>query len=89
MARKPNPSRPYYASVIAKVRTDKNLTQTQLGELIGRKGYTVKSYEMGKRIPSVKTLYRILAVTDNFNSIDLLIDILNHPDAGRAGRAER
>jgi len=57
---------------IKELRLDKNLTQEELGILLGVKKNTVCQWETGKRIPSLSMLRAIAAY---FNcTIDDLID---------------
>lgn len=73
--------KPYYITVIAKLRKKAGLTQEQLANKTGMSISAVKKYETGKRVPSADVLYRILAVTDNFNSVDLFMDILKNGES--------
>ncbi len=59
MPRKANPDRPEYAKIIAEARKQRNLSQMQLGQLIGRDTATVKKYEGGKVIPPFFVLMKI------------------------------
>ncbi len=59
MPRKANPDRPEYAKVIAEARNQKNLSQFQLGQLIGRDTATIKKYEGGKVLPPFFVLMKI------------------------------
>ena len=62
MPRKANPDRPEYAKVIAEARNQKNLSQFQLGQLIGRDTATIKKYEGGKVLPPFFVLMKISRV---------------------------
>ena len=73
--------KPYYITVIAKLRKKAGLTQEQLANKTGMSISAVKKYETGKRVPPADVLYRILAVTDNFNSVDLFMDILKNGES--------
>lgn len=59
MPRKANPNRPEYAKLIAEAREGLNLSQQQLGQLIGRDTATVKKYEGGKILPPFFVLMKI------------------------------
>ncbi len=60
---------------LKKLRTEKNLTQKELGEKINLNGSTISFYERGKRIPDYKTLNQL---ADFFNvSTDYLIGRMN------------
>ncbi len=59
MPRKANPNRPEYAKLIAEAREGQNLSQQQLGQLIGRDTATVKKYEGGKILPPFFVLMTI------------------------------
>ncbi len=59
MPRKANPNRPEYAKLIAEARESQNLSQQQLGQLIGRDTATVKKYEAGKILPPFFVLMTI------------------------------
>lgn len=73
MPRKPNPSRPRYASMIAEARNAKGWTQTELGERVGKDGASIKKYEGGKVVPPFDTLFRICKVLelDPYDVMDL------------------
>ena len=52
------------------LRLEQNLTQGQLGEIIGVKHFSIYSYEKGRSCPEMKSL---IALADYFNvSIDYL-----------------
>ena len=59
MPRKANPDRPEYAKIIAEARNQQNLSQFQLGQLIGRDTATIKKYEGGKVLPPFFVLMKI------------------------------
>ncbi len=59
MPRKANPNRPEYAKIIAEARNQQNLSQFQLGQLIGRDTATIKKYEGGKVLPPFFVLMKI------------------------------
>ena len=40
-------------------RKEHKLTQTQVGELVGKKKTTVASWEQGQTVPDIETLYRL------------------------------
>lgn len=40
-------------------RKEKGLTQTQVGELVGKTKTAVASWEQGKTIPDIETLYHL------------------------------
>lgn len=40
-------------------RKEKNLTQTQVGEIVGKKKTTVATWEQGKTMPDIDTLYQL------------------------------
>lgn len=40
-------------------RKEKNLTQTQVGEIVGKKKTTVATWEQGKTMPDIETLYQL------------------------------
>ena len=62
MPRKANPNRPEYAKIIAEARNQQNLSQFQLGQLIGRDTATIKKYEGGKVLPPFFVLMEISRV---------------------------
>ena len=59
MPRKANPDRPEYAKIIAEARNQQNLSQFQLGQLIGRDTATIKKYEGGKLLPPFFVLMKL------------------------------
>ena len=69
---------PTFAERIKELRLEKNLTQTQLGEIIGVKHFSIYSYEKGRACPEMKSL---VALADYF---DVSMDYL----AGRTDRKE-
>ena len=69
---------PTFAERIKELRLEKNLTQTQLGEIIGVKHFSIYSYEKGRACPEMKGL---VALADYFGvSMDYL--------AGRTDKRE-
>lgn len=40
-------------------RKEYKLTQTQVGEIVGKKKTTVASWEQGQTVPDIETLYRL------------------------------
>ena len=69
---------PTFSEIIKELRLEKNLTQTQLGEIIGVKHFSIYSYEKGRACPEMKSL---VALADYFNvSMDYL--------AGRTDKRE-
>lgn len=67
-----------FSERIKELRLEKSLTQTQLGEIIGVKHFSIYSYEMGRACPEMKGL---VALADYFEvSIDYL--------TGRSDRRE-
>ena len=40
-------------------RLDANLTQKQVGEIVGKKPTTVATWEQGKTMPDIETLYHL------------------------------
>ena len=66
MPREANPDRPLYAKIIAEGRKDLQLSQLQLGQLIGRDTASIKKYEGGKVVPPFFVLMKI-ATTLNLN----------------------
>lgn len=40
-------------------RLEANLTQKQVGEIVGKKPTTVATWEQGKTMPDIETLYRL------------------------------
>ncbi len=79
MPRKANPDRPEYAKIIAEARKQQNLSQLQLGQLIGRDTATIKKYEGGKVVPPFFVLMKIADVL----SLDkrLLADLVMKEDS--------
>lgn len=67
-----------FSERIKELRLEKNLTQTQLGEIIGVKHFSIYSYEKGRACPEMKGL---VALADYF---DVSIDYLT----GRTDRRE-
>ncbi len=67
MPREANPDRPLYAKIIAEGRKEQQLSQLQLGQLIGRDAASIKKYEGGKVVPPFFVLMKI-AETLNLNS---------------------
>lgn len=59
MPRKANPDRPEYAKIISEARKQRDLSQQQLGQLIGRDTATIKKYEGGKVVPPFFVLMKI------------------------------
>jgi len=47
---------------IKMLRTEKGLTQAELGELLGKGGSTVRMWELDKSSPDRKALYRICEI---------------------------
>lgn len=67
-----------FSERIKELRLEKSLTQTQLGEIIGVKHFSIYSYEKGRACPEMKGL---VALADYFEvSIDYL--------TGRSDRRE-
>ena len=61
---------PTFSERIKELRLEKNLTQTQLGEIIGVKHFSIYSYEKGRACPEMKSL---VALADYFDvSMDYL-----------------
>ena len=69
---------PTFSERIKELRLEKNLTQTQLGEIIGVKHFSIYSYEKGRACPEMKSL---VALADYF---DVSMDYL----AGRTDKRE-
>ena len=67
-----------FSERIKELRLEKNLTQTQLGEIIGVKHFSIYSYEKGRACPEMKGL---VALADYF---DVSMDYL----AGRTDKRE-
>lgn len=44
---------------LVEMRKAHGLTQTEVGEIVGKKKTTVGSWEDGKSLPSLETLYRL------------------------------
>lgn len=44
---------------LVECRKEFKLTQTQVGELVGKKKTTVASWEQGQTVPDIETLYRL------------------------------
>lgn len=80
MPRKANPNRPEYAKLIAESRENLNLSQQQLGKLIGRDTATVKKYEAGKILPPFFVLMKI-ADELSLNKRDLAIMVMKDDPA--------
>ena len=67
-----------FSERIKELRLEKNLTQTQLGEIIGVKHFSIYSYEKGRACPEMRGL---VALADYFEvSMDYL--------AGRTDKRE-
>lgn len=62
MPREANPDRPLYAQLIAEGRKKRQLSQLQLGQLIGRDAASIKKYEGGKVVPPFFVLMKIADV---------------------------
>lgn len=61
-----------FSERIKELRLEKSLTQTQLGEIIGVKHFSIYSYEKGRACPEMKGL---VALADYFEvSIDYLTE---------------
>lgn len=41
------------------IRKEKGLTQSQVGDLVGKKETTIASWEQGLSLPDLQTLYRL------------------------------
>lgn len=54
----------FFASTLKKIRSDKNITQQQLAELIGLSRYTIQDWEAAKRTPSLDMLPKIAKALD-------------------------
>ena len=67
-----------FSERIKELRLEKNLTQTQLGEIIGVKHFSIYSYEKGRACPEMRGL---VALADYF---DVSMDYL----AGRTDNRE-
>jgi DNA-binding XRE family transcriptional regulator len=67
-----------FSERIKELRLEKNLTQTQLGEIIGVKHFSIYSYEKGRACPEMRGL---VALADYF---DVSMDYL----AGRTDKRE-
>lgn len=46
---------------IIALRVEGHMTQTELGDILGKKKTTVATWEQGKAMPDAPTLYRIAA----------------------------
>lgn len=46
---------------LVECRKEFKLTQTQVGELVGKKKTTVASWEQGQTVPGIETLYKLAA----------------------------
>ena len=44
---------------LVECRIEANLTQKEVGDLVGKKPTTVASWEQGKTLPDIDTLYRL------------------------------
>lgn len=44
---------------LVECRLEANLTQKEVGDLVGKKPTTVASWEQGKTLPDIDTLYRL------------------------------
>ncbi len=51
-----------YKSLIRKYRKKKNLSQNELGSMIGTPGYTVSDWECGKIVPSRESFNKMMAI---------------------------
>lgn len=49
---------------LAECRFEHNLTQKEVGEILGKKPTTVATWEQGKSMPDVETLYRLAKYYD-------------------------
>jgi len=67
-----------FSERIKELRLEKNLTQTQLGEIIGVKHFSIYSYEKGRACPEMRGL---VSLADYF---DVSMDYL----AGRTDKRE-
>ena len=59
----------FFGKRLKEERIRKNFTQTELGDLVGVSKVTVCGYEIGKRVPSVEKLLKLvneLEVTPNY-----------------------
>ena len=53
-----------FSERIKELRLEKNLTQTQLGEIIGVKHFSIYSYEKGRACPEMRGLVALAAYFD-------------------------
>ena len=58
------------AENLKKIRIDKGLTQSELGQITGLTGNWISQFETGKREPSLQVLLKLV------NALDIGIDIL-------------
>ena len=66
---------------IKMLREKNNLSQEELGKIIGVKRFSIYSYEKGKSCPEMKGL---IALADHFNvSIDYLVGRTDKPEVNR------
>ena len=63
-----------FVNRIKEVLEEKNLTQVQLGELIGKSFETVNAYVQNRRQPSIETLYAIASAL-SVEPRELLIEL--------------
>lgn len=69
------------------LRKKHNMTQTELGQVLGFKGNAIGMYEKGYRTPSIET---IKAIADYFNvDISVLLDTKDTPPAEIVTSEER
>lgn len=62
---------PTFSERIKELRLEHNLTQAQLGEIMGVKNFSIYSYEKGRACPEMKNL---IILADYFDvSIDYLV----------------
>lgn len=46
-------------NILIKLRTEHELTQTDVGKIVGKSKTAVAAWEQGKSLPDVQTLYRL------------------------------
>jgi transcriptional regulator with XRE-family HTH domain len=68
-----------FAQRIRKVRQEKQMTQEQFGELVGKAESTVRAWELGASLPTCKTLIVIAQRTGKTS--DYLLGISDESEA--------
>ena len=70
-----------FAERLRSLRTERDVTQKDLGELLGVKNFSIYTYEKGRSEPNIDGL---IALADFFDvSIDYLVGRTDNPEINR------